>query len=207
MTATAPTTGIRFGSPGAEAVHLCVDMQRLFGPGSPWAVPWMEKVLPAVAELAAAHAARTIFTRFIPPADGDAAFGSWARYYAAWPQMLRDRLPAEWLELAPPLARHVPPARVFDKPLYSPWHDGGLDGFLRKAGISTLIVTGGETEVCVLATVLGAIDRGYRVILVADAVCSSADPGHDAAMRIYDTRFGQQIETAPLAELLDRWRA
>ena len=65
---TAPTTGIRFGSPGAEAVHLCVDMQRLFGPGSPWAVPWMEKVLPAVAELAAAHAARTIFTRFIPPA-------------------------------------------------------------------------------------------------------------------------------------------
>lgn len=199
-------TGIRFGAPGQEAVHLCVDMQRLFGPGSGWAVPWMEKVLPVVAELAAARAGRTIFTRFIPPPDLEAAMGSWARYYAAWPQMLRDRLPPDWLELAPALARHVPPARIFDKPLYSPWPDGRLDGFLRGAGVSTLIVTGGETEICVMATVLGAIDRGYRVILVSDAVCSSADPGHDAAMRIYETRFGQQIETAPLAELLDQWR-
>lgn len=199
-------TGIRFGPPGPEAVHLCVDMQRLFGPGSSWAVPWMERILPAVTELADAHAARTIFTRFIPPANQDAAFGSWSRYYDAWPQMLRDRLPVDWLELAPPLARHVPPARLFDKQLYSPWHDGRLNRFLRGAGISTLIVTGGETEVCVLATVLGAIDRGYRVILVSDAVCSSSDPTHDAALRIYEARFGQQIETAPLAELLDQWR-
>ena len=199
-------TGIRCGAPGTEALHLCVDMQRLFGPGSSWAVPWMEKILPAVAELTEAHAARTIFTRFIPPADQGAAIGSWTRYYAVWPQMLRDRLPPEWLELAPPLARHVPPARLFDKQLYSPWPDGRLDGFLRRAGISTLIVTGGETEVCVLATVLGAIDRGYRVILVSDAVCSSADPSHDAAMQIYESRFGQQVETAPLAELLDQWR-
>jgi hypothetical protein len=29
------------------AVHLAVDMQRLFGePGSPWFVPWFERVLP-----------------------------------------------------------------------------------------------------------------------------------------------------------------
>ncbi|RJL21521.1 cysteine hydrolase family protein [Paracoccus siganidrum] len=83
---------------------------------------------------------------------------------------------------------------------------GRLNRFLRGAGISTLIVTGGETEVCVLATVLGAIDRGYRVILVSDAVCSSSDPTHDAALRIYEARFGQQVETAPLAELLDQWR-
>lgn len=199
-------TGIRFGPPGTEAAHLCVDMQRLFGPGSSWAVPWMERVLPAVATLVETHAARTIFTRFIPPADPGQAVGSWARYYAAWPQMLRDRLPADWLELAPALARHVPPARLFDKRLYSPWPDGRLDGFLRGAGITTLIVTGGETEICVLATVLGAIDRGYRVILVSDAVCSSTDATHDAALRIYGSRFGQQVETAPLAELLDQWR-
>ncbi len=199
-------TGIRFGPPGDEAVHLCVDMQRLFGPGSSWAVPWMEKILPAVTELTAAHAARTIFTRFIPPADAEKYAGTWARYYAAWPQMLRDHLSADWLELPSALARYVPPARQFDKQLYSPWPDGRLHGFLRAAGISTLIITGGETEICVLATVLGAIDRGYRVILISDAVCSSADPTHDAAMRIYESRFGRQIETAPLAELMDQWR-
>jgi nicotinamidase-related amidase len=37
----------------------------------------------------------------------------------------------------------------------------------------TVITTGGETDVCVLATMLVDIDWGFRVILVTDA-CSSA---------------------------------
>ena len=36
---------------------------------------------------------------------------------------------------------------------------------------------------CVLATVIGAVDHGYRVIVVVtDAVCSSSDEGHDAML-------------------------
>lgn len=27
-------------------VHLCLDMQRLFGRDGPWPTPWMERVLP-----------------------------------------------------------------------------------------------------------------------------------------------------------------
>jgi nicotinamidase-related amidase len=34
----------------------------------------------------------------------------------------------------------------------------------------------------VLATVLDAIDIGYRVIVVRDAVCSSSDEGHEMLM-------------------------
>ncbi|MEF9604618.1 cysteine hydrolase, partial [Paracoccus sp. PXZ] len=114
-------------------------------------------------------------------------------------------LDGEWLELLPELERHRPPARVIDKPVYSPWHDGRLHALLRGAGITTLVVTGGETDVCVLGTVMGAVDLGYRVVLVSDAVCSSTDRGHDAAMTLYRSRFSQQIETAPLAEVLDAW--
>ena len=198
---------LRFGPMGPETLHLCIDMQRLFAPGSPWAVPWIERILPVVATLVAARPERTLFTRFIPPARLDAAPGSWARYYAQWPEMLRERLDGEWLELLPELARHAPPARVIDKPVYSPWHDGGLHRLLRGAGITTLVVTGGETDVCVLATVLGAVDLGYRVILVGDAVCSSTDRGQDAAMTLYRRRFSQQVETAPLAEVLEAWSA
>ena len=51
-----------------------------------------------------------------------------------------------------------------------------------------MIVTGSETDVCVLATVLGAVDLGYRVIVVRDAVCSSSDEGHDALMTLYHQR-------------------
>ena len=66
---------------------------------------------------------------------------------------------------------------------------------LRGAGIDTLVITGGETDVCVLSTMLGAIDWGFRVILVTDALCSSADETHDAMMNIYLNRFGEQVET------------
>lgn len=41
----------------------------------------------------------------------------------------------------------------------------------------------------------GAIDRGFRVIVVTDAVCSSADETHDATMALYTNRFGAHVET------------
>ncbi|MGY4466887.1 nicotinamidase-related amidase [Bradyrhizobium sp. LB9.1b] len=42
------------------------------------------------------------------------------------------------------------------------------------------MITGAETDVCVLSTVLGAVDLGFRVVIVKDALCSSSDVGHDA---------------------------
>ena len=68
-----------------------------------------------------------------------------------------------------------------------------------------MIVTGSETDVCVLATVLGAVDLGYRVIVVRDAICSSSDEGHDALLRVYHGRYTEQIETADAESVLRRW--
>jgi nicotinamidase-related amidase len=55
------------------------------------------------------------------------------------------------------------------------------------------------------STVLGAIDWGFRVILVTDALCSSADETHDAMMDIYLNRFGEQVETATTETLFEDW--
>ena len=60
-----------------------------------------------------------------------------------------------------------PPARVFDKPGYSAFAGPRLCQHLQERGAGTLIVTGSETGVCVLPTVIGAVDHGYRVILVS----------------------------------------
>ena len=54
---------------------------------------------------------------------------------------------------------------------------------------------------------LGAIDWGFRVILVTDALCSSADETHDAMMNIYMNRFGEQVETVTTQTLLESWPA
>jgi nicotinamidase-related amidase len=51
-----------------------------------------------------------------------------------------------------------------------------------------VLVTDAETDVCVLATVLGAGDRGYRTIVVTDALCSSADDTDDALIDLYHQR-------------------
>ena len=75
-----------------------------------------------------------------------------------------------------------------------------------KAEADALIISGSDTDVCVLAIVLSAVDLGYRVIVVRDAVCSSSDEGHDMLLRLYHTRFSEQIETADAATILSRWQ-
>lgn len=197
-------TGLRFG-PIREAIHLCVDMQAMFLRDTPWAVEWMERILPKVVELTEAHPERNLFTRFITPRDAGEAAGSWRRYYEKWEGMTRAALPDEKLELVEPLRRLVPPGQVFDKKVYSPWFCGRLHQHLQERGISTVIVSGAETDVCVLAAVMTAIDHGYRTILATDALCGSADETHEALMSVYRARFGLQVETATVAEIVADW--
>lgn len=194
---------LRFGGLGPGAVHLCVDMQRMFAEDTEWRTPWMERVLPNVIRLVERRPERTIFTRFIPAAEPGRGAGTWRRYYERWASMTRERLGADMLDLVAPLARHVPPALVVDKPIYSPWFGPGLHAALTALRPDALVISGLETEVCVLATVLGAIDHGYRTVIATDAICSSADSTHDAMLEIYGGRFGMQVETAATEELLD----
>lgn len=197
--------GLIHGPPGSNCLHLCIDMQRLFAPGYPWAMPWLQRVLPAVEALCAAQPKRSLFTRFIPPPSADEAGGTWARYYRRWADVTIDRIGPDAVRLVPELERFVPPGRIFDKTVYSPWMDGRLARLMRADGIDTVVVTGGETDVCVLAAVMGAIDLGLRTIIVTDALCSSSDETHDALMALYLNRFSEQLEAAETEELLQAW--
>ncbi|MBP1884337.1 cysteine hydrolase family protein [Sinorhizobium mexicanum] len=174
--------------------HLCVDMQKMFAEDTPWHVAWMEKVSPEVVEVASRHPQQTIFTRFIPPRTAAGMPGAWAAYYTKWWMMTGEHLPPDMIELIEPLAALVPPAEIHDKRTYSPWFDGTLHAKLQRDRVSTLAISGGETDVCVLAATLGAIDLGYRVILLTDAVCSSADDSHDASLELLGERFSAQLQ-------------
>jgi nicotinamidase-related amidase len=189
-----------------NAVHLCIDMQNIFARGGIWETPWMERVLPAIVEITTGYTARTVFTRFITPLEAEDRPGRWRRYFTKWKCATRSQLPAEQLELIPALRRFAPPATVIDKPGYSAFAQSALPSFLQEKNVSTVIVTGAETDVCVLSTVLDAVDLGLRVIIVEDALCSSFDAGHDALMTLYRNRFAQQIELIRLDELRMLWR-
>jgi nicotinamidase-related amidase len=188
-----------------KTVHLCVDMQRIFSPEGPWATPWMERVLPVVAEVAGRFPERTVFTRFITPRRPEDMPGMWRRYYERWRETTQEHIDPGLLELVPPLARLVPPAATIDKTRYSAFVGSSLLAHLQARDADGLIVTGSETDVCVLATVLDAVDLGYRVIVVRDAICSSSDEGHEAQLRVYHRRYGAQIETADAEDVLRQW--
>ena len=121
--------------------------------------------------------------------------------------MTIDGLGLDIVDLVPDLARFVPPARTFDKYVYSPWIGSDLHAQLRSTGVDTVIVTGGRPTSACWPTVLGAIDWGFRVVLVTDAICSSADETHGSMLNIYLNRFGQQVECVKTETLLTGWPA
>jgi nicotinamidase-related amidase len=198
-------SALPYGPLNERTIHLCIDMQRLFAEETPWHTPWMERVLPIVARIAEAHPEQTIFTRFIPPRHPDEMRGAWRRFYRRWAELTLERIDPGLLELVAPLARLVPPAITIDKRVYSPFSEQAIWQVLRERQADTLVITGAETDMCVLAAVMDAVDYGFRVVLATDAICSSSDRTHDALMTLYCHRFAEQIETVTSGAIIDAW--
>jgi hypothetical protein len=103
---------LRYGAPGENAVHICVDMQRMFAESTDWKMPWLPRVLPNIVSVTASHPERTIFTRFIPAQKPGQGTGMWRHYYERWGSITIDKLGPDMIGLVPDLAQFVPPARV-----------------------------------------------------------------------------------------------
>lgn len=198
----AASNGLLHGPLSAGTVHVCLDMQNLFGPAGPWATPWMERVLPVTVQLARHYEGRTLFTRFIPPVSADDEIGVWRRFYRRWEQITQPHLWPGALDLVDELLAVSEHAPIIDKTRFSAFSAPAFHEALMARRADTLILSGAETDMCVLATALGAIDAGFRVIIVEDAVCSSSDEGHDALMALYRHRFAEQVETIESDKLM-----
>lgn len=197
--------GLRFGPLTQTATHLCIDMQRLFAQDSPWASGAVAAALPAAREICLRKPAATVFTQFFCPEDAQAVGGQWGAFYASCPAI--TKLDPRLFDIVPELAATAPDAERVSRFVFSAFRGSRLDAVLRQRSADTLVFSGVETDVCVLATVLEAIDRGYRVIVVEEAVASSNDVGHKSAMTGIFPRFDQQIEVVGVAELLSQWPA
>ena len=191
---------------GGDAVNLVIDMQRVFAEPTAWHVPALTDTVPAIVRLVEARPEATLFTRFCVPHTPAEAPGEWRRYFERWPGMTLDTMSPALLDLVPELARFVPPAEILDKHSYGGFSSPSFLHALQRRGASALVLSGAETDVCLLSTALQALDRGWRVVVVEDAVASSAAPCHEAAICLLQSRFSSQIELASVEEVLRAWR-
>ena len=188
-----------------DTLHVVIDMQRLFAEGTVWHTPGLDGILPAVARLSAARLDRAGFLRFVPPGRPVDAPGRGRRFYERWPEVTGDRLDPAMLDLVAPLAALASPDAIVDKPTFSMFGAPAFEALLGRRAPTTLVFSGVETDACVLASVLDAMDRGYRCVVVTDAVTSASLDAHEAVLTHVLPRQDTQVELRTVSEVLELW--
>jgi len=77
-----------------------------------------------------------------------------------------------------------------------------LDTILRNMGITTCVVAGVTTCVCVSNTVRGGVEYNYRMILVSDAVAEVSRETHNSELKTMSRIFADVKTTDEVLELL-----
>jgi nicotinamidase-related amidase len=98
---------------------------------------------------------------------------------------------------------HDPRDLVVDsKKRYDCFVGTDLDFTLRAHGVNTLLITGVNTNSCVLATTTAANVRDYAVIVVKDCVETMDGPAlHEAGLLCIRTAFGFVLDTSEILAL------
>lgn len=76
--------------------------------------------------------------------------------------------------------------------------DADFKTALKATGKKDLLIAGIETHVCVMQTVLMAIELGYETFVVCDAVASHDDFNHEAALHRME-KAGAELVTGEMA--------
>jgi nicotinamidase-related amidase len=191
-----------FGPIPSSALHIVVDMQELFRSHPEWGTQSLTGIIPAIQRLLTARPSNAYFSRFIPAQRADDAGGAWKRYYRRWASVTLDQLDPAQIDVVHELRPWA--KRVADKAGYSALANAELRDAALAAG--DVILTGVETDVCVLATAIEAMEMGLRVILPSDALASSSLTCHAKALDILHDRFDEQIEVATVDQILAVWQ-
>ena len=204
--------------PGRTAL-LVVDMQRAFlEPGEAMEVPPARDVVPRIGELIAIFRDKglpVVFTRFTYSAAAPLLVGELhPEHRPATPGApVGLGLPSSSCLEGQDNVRVVPELEpragelVIDKRYYDGFNGTVLDGALRARGITTLVVTGTMTDICVLATVVGGFNREYRMVVVEDGVATLWPGIQDAALDILGRAYARVTSAKDVADQLAGWQA
>jgi nicotinamidase-related amidase len=78
-----------------------------------------------------------------------------------------------------------------------------LDTILRNMGVTTCVMAGVTTGVCVSTTLRGGVEHNYRMILVEDAVAEVNRDLHEAEVKILGRAFADVKTTDEVIQMLE----
>ena len=202
--------------PGRTAL-VVVDMQRGFlDPGEAMEVPAAREIVPVIQHLLSVFRARrlpVVFTEFVYSESVPVLIGRLhPEHRPAPPGAPRGfGLPSSSClegtssaETVPDLAPR-PDEIVVRKRGYDAFAGTLLDRALRARNVTSLVVTGTMTDICVLATVTAALHREYRVTLVEDGVAMFWPEIQRATLDIIGRAYGRIATSKEVADDISRW--
>jgi len=202
--------------PGRTAL-VVVDMQRGFlDPGEAMEVPPARETVPVLQTLLERFRARrmpVVFTEFVYSESAPLLVGRLhPEHRPAKPGAPRGfGLPSSSCLEGTPSADTVPdlvprPGElVVRKRGYDAFAGTPLDGALRARNVTSLVVTGTMTDICVLATVIGAFHREYRVIVVEDGVSTLWPEIQRATLDIIGRAYGRVVTAKEVSDQISSW--
>ena len=193
---------------------VVVDMHRgsIDPPGTVF-VPDGASIVPAIARLLDAARSAGVPVVFVVHQireDGsDARSPFWLEAESVgdlYPNVREQVVGSRWTELADGLelreGDHLVP-----KKRYGAFSGNDLEFLLRNLGVETLVLTGVETEICILATAYHAFNEDYRVVVASDGTAGLDAGLADAALRIVEREVGWVATCDEIAEALAGVRA
>ena len=203
-------------APGKSALPV-VDMQRAFlDPGEAMEVPAARDIVPQIQALLALfrnHGLPVIFTEFtysesvpllighLHPEHRRAAAGAPRGFGRPSSSCL---LGEANVHVVPELAPR-PDELVVTKHYYDGFNGTPLDHALRARGITHLVLAGTMTDICVLATVVGGMNREYRMTVVEDATATLSSEIQHAALDVIRRAYARVLTAKQIAEEMARW--
>lgn len=90
------------------------------------------------------------------------------------------------------------------KPRYSGFVNTNLEALLQEHSISTIVVCGVATNICVESTVRDGFMRNFEVIVVGDASGAYSETMHQAALDVMNLAFGVVVS---VDDIVNAWQS
>ncbi len=112
-----------------------------------------------------------------------------------------DQLPADWAELASELDRQ-PQDHLLTKRTWGAFTHSGLEDYLKKAGVTQVVIAGISTSIGVESTARQAYEAGFNVTLAVDAMTDTNADAHENSITRIFPRLGETGTTDQIIALL-----